>query len=60
MIDGYYYTPKECQVKDCTNTDLVYSGTDAFMLGGIPTEKFCYKCANIYAQISGSMVTNNA
>lgn len=41
----------ECQVIDCTNTELVYSGIAALMLGGIPTEKYCYSCANAYAQI---------
>jgi hypothetical protein len=42
---------KECKVINCNNTDLVYSGTDAFMLGGIPTETFCYSCANSYYQV---------
>jgi len=40
----------KCAVKFCNNTDLVYSGVDAFMLGGIPTEKICYTCGNSYAQ----------
>ena len=40
-----------CKVINCESTELVYSGTDAFMLGGIPTETYCYKCANAYAQI---------
>jgi hypothetical protein len=44
-----------CQVRGCESTELVYSGTDAFMLGGIPTEKFCYPCANTYAQINQSV-----
>jgi hypothetical protein len=43
-----------CKVIKCENTDLVYSGTDAFMLG-IPTETYCYKCANAYAQIDRVM-----
>jgi hypothetical protein len=34
---------KEC--KSCKNTDLVYSGVDAFILG-VPTETYCYPCAN--------------
>jgi hypothetical protein len=42
----------ECAVKSCNNTQLVFSGTDAFQLGGIPTEKYCYPCANAYAQIA--------
>jgi len=41
---------KNCKVINCENTDLVYSGIDAFMLG-IPTETFCYSCANAYSQI---------
>ena len=41
----------KCIVNDCDSTSLVYSGTDAFMLG-IPTEKVCYAHANIYAQVS--------
>jgi hypothetical protein len=40
-----------CIVTDCESTSLVYSGTDAFMLG-VPTEKVCYAHANIYAQVS--------
>jgi hypothetical protein len=43
---------KTCSVMNCENTNLVYSGTDAFMLGGIPTEKYCYTCATAYLQIS--------
>lgn len=45
----------QCKVINCESTELVYSGTDAFMLGGIPTETYCYKCANAYAQIENSM-----
>ena len=29
----------------CESVEVVYSGVDAFLLG-IPTEKYCYKCAN--------------
>jgi hypothetical protein len=43
-----------CQVINCESTELVYSGTDAFMLG-ITTEAYCYKCANAYAQIDRAM-----
>ena len=43
-----------CQVINCDSTELVYSGTDAFMLG-ITTEAYCYKCANAYAQIDRAM-----
>jgi hypothetical protein len=35
----------QCKVPNCENTSLVYSGVDAFMLGGIPTETYCYACA---------------
>lgn len=45
----------KCQVINCDSTELVYSGIDAFMLGGIPTETYCYKCANAYAQIDRVM-----
>jgi hypothetical protein len=46
---------KECAVIHCTNTNLVYSGTDAFQLGGIPTEKYCRPCAIAYTVISQEM-----
>ena len=45
---------KTCKNIGCESTELVYSGTDAFMLG-ITTETYCYKCANAYAQISRDM-----
>jgi len=45
----------ECAVRSCNSTELVFSGVDAFMLGGIPTEKYCYTCANTYVQIADSM-----
>jgi len=43
---------KTCLIVNCESTALVYSGIDAFMLGGIPTETYCYDCANAYNQIS--------
>jgi hypothetical protein len=43
---------KTCKTYKCESTELVYSGTDAFMLGGIQTETWCYNCANAYNQIS--------
>jgi hypothetical protein len=46
---------KECAVTNCTNTSLVYSGTDALCLGGIPTEKYCYSCAGAYTVIKAEM-----
>jgi hypothetical protein len=42
----------ECKVINCNSTEIVYSGIDALMLGGIPTETYCYSCANAYNQIS--------
>ena len=45
----------QCKVPNCESTELVYSGVDAFMLGGIPTEKYCYSCANAYAVIKDSV-----
>ena len=35
--------------KLCPSDELVYSGIDAFVLG-IPTETYCYDCANHIAQ----------
>jgi len=46
---------KECAVIHCTNTNLVYSGTDALQLGGIPTEKYCRPCAIAYTVIKEAM-----
>jgi hypothetical protein len=42
----------KCKVTNCDSTSLVHSGIDALMLGGIPTEKYCYTCATAYLQIS--------
>jgi hypothetical protein len=36
---------KECKTDGCNSTELVYSGVDAFCLG-VPTETYCYNCAN--------------
>ena len=38
---------REC--KSCESVDLVYSGVDAFILG-VPTETYCYPCANQLAR----------
>jgi hypothetical protein len=46
---------KACAIPTCTSTELVYSGTDALGLGGIPTETYCYACANTYALIDQSI-----
>lgn len=45
----------KCSITTCENTNLVYSGIDALMLGGIPTEKYCYTCAYAYANISNDI-----
>ena len=45
---------KECAVKRCTSTELLYSGVDAFMLG-VVTETICYDCANTYAAVKDLM-----
>lgn len=37
-----------CKVTNCENTELVYSGVDAFLLGIPTTETYCYSCANTY------------
>lgn len=50
---------KECAIKNCTSTELVYSGTDAFCLG-VVTEQICYNCANTYAQVKQIVSTVNA
>jgi hypothetical protein len=44
-----------CKVIHCENTDLVYSGTDALSLGGIPTETYCRPCAIAYTIITQDM-----
>jgi hypothetical protein len=46
---------KTCKVINCENTNIVYSGIDALMLGGIPTETYCYTCAAAYAVISADV-----
>jgi flagellar biogenesis protein FliO len=40
---------KQCVVKGCTSTMLVYSGVAAFLLG-VETETICYDHANEQAQ----------
>lgn len=46
---------KTCKTQSCENTNLVYSGIDALMLGGIPTETYCYTCAVAYNTISAEI-----
>lgn len=41
----------KCNNPRCESTELVYSGVDAMVLGGIPTEEFCYTCAVAYVAI---------
>jgi hypothetical protein len=38
----------KCKYNNCESTELVYSGVDAFLLG-VPTETYCYECANYIA-----------
>lgn len=45
---------KSCKVTNCKSTEVVYSGVDAFILG-IPTETYCYNCANAYKEITYNM-----
>lgn len=42
-------TMKQCKTEGCTDTELVYSGVDAFLLG-VETETWCYPCANALAK----------
>lgn len=44
-----------CKVTNCNNTNLIYSGIDAFMFGGIPTEAYCYSCATAYHDITNAV-----
>ena len=37
------------QCKSCESVELVFSGVDAFLLG-VPTETYCYDCANHLAE----------
>lgn len=48
-----------CKVINCKNTELVESGIDALMLGGIPTGQFCYTCAAAYLQLSHAVSSLN-
>ena len=41
---------KTCKTYNCKNTELVYSGIDAVVLG-VMSDTYCYDCSNIYAQI---------
>lgn len=46
---------KECKTPGCKNTELVYSGVDAVMLGLPMTETYCYTCASAYATIKNDI-----
>ena len=39
----------------CGSDEVVMSGIDAFCLG-IPTEKYCYSCANTYKRIKDEVL----
>jgi hypothetical protein len=45
----------KCAVPSCDREDIVFSGTDAIMFGGIRTEKYCYKCALAYYTIGADV-----
>ena len=45
------FSNMKCNNPRCESTELVYSGVDAMVLGGIPTEEFCYTCAVAYVAI---------
>jgi hypothetical protein len=47
---------KKCANPVCESTELVYSGVDAFVLG-IPTERWCYTCANAIAMANRELVS---
>lgn len=38
----------QCKVQGCTNTDLIYSGIDAFCREIPVTETYCYPCGNAF------------
>jgi len=42
---------KKCATPHCENTNLIYSGVDAFMREMPFTEKYCYPCGNAYVTI---------
>lgn len=49
---------KKCANPVCNSTELVYSGVDAMLLG-VPTEKWCYTCANAVALAHQELVSPN-
>ena len=42
---------KKCATPHCENTNIIYSGVDAFMREMPFTEKYCYPCGNAYLTI---------
>lgn len=45
----------KCQTPHCENTNLIYSGVDAFMREMPFTERFCYPCGNAYITIKNAV-----
>jgi hypothetical protein len=45
-----YGKKEQMNCKVCDSKEVVWSGTDAFVLV-VPTEKVCYLCANTYALV---------
>lgn len=46
---------KECNTPGCTNTELIYSGIDAFVREIPFTEKYCYPCGNAFVTIKNDI-----
>ena len=49
-MGGNVITQKQCMLSWCNNTDLT-NKIDSLILGGIPSELYCYRCANTYITI---------
>ncbi len=45
----------KCQTPHCENTNIIYSGVDAFMREMPFTERFCYPCGNAYITIKNAV-----
>ena len=50
---------EQCTLAWCNNTDVVHSGVDALVLGGIPTGWYCTQCAKTYVTIRDHIITLN-
>ena len=45
----------QCAVPGCKNTELIYSGIDAFIREIPFTEKYCYPCGNAFFYIKADI-----